>query len=147
MNPRLDHFDADGLAARVVETMYARDQASQAFGMEVIAASEGRVTVKMLVRENMTQAVGTCHGGMIFTLADSAFAFACNTRNETTVAAGCDIEFLRPAYAGETLTAEAVERGRKGRSGVYDISISNEKNELVALFRGKCRQLGGPIIE
>lgn len=138
--------DGDALAAKVVEAMYARDAASQAFGMTVEQADAKLVRVSMYVRADMVQAVGTCHGGVIFSLADSAFAFACNRGNETTVAAGCNIEFLRAANEGDQLTAEAIEQARQGRSSVYDICITNQHGDIVALFRGKSRQIGGAII-
>lgn len=140
-------LDRDALAARVVAAMYAQDAASQAFGMSVREASANRVRVSMTVRADMTQAVGTCHGGVIFSLADSAFAFACNRFNEKTVAAGCSIEFLRPAFNGDVLTAEAVEQAAMGRSGIYDVRIANQKAEVIALFRGKSRRISGVIIE
>ncbi|MDT0617876.1 hydroxyphenylacetyl-CoA thioesterase PaaI [Salinisphaera sp. P385] len=139
--------DRDGLAARVVAAMYARDAASQAFGMSIREVCAARVCVSMTVRADMTQAVGTCHGGVIFSLADSAFAFACNRFNERTVAAGCGIEFLHPARVGDVLTAEAVEQAAMGRSGIYDVRVSNQNEETIALFRGKSRRISGSTIE
>lgn len=138
-----DSVDADELAASVVATMFEHDAASQAFGMVVTQADAELVRVSMRVRPDMVQAIGTCHGGVIFALADSAFAFACNRCNETAVAAGCSIEYLRAAQEGDQLTAEAIEVARQGRSGVYDIRITNQHGQTVALFRGKSRQIGG----
>lgn len=136
-----------GLAASVVAAMFDRDAASQAFGMVVEEANDDRVVVSMTVRPDMTQAVGTCHGGVIFTLADSAFAFACNRGNKTTVAAGCSIEFLGPGHEGDRLKATAIEVATAGRSGIYDIRVTNQNNDCIAVFRGKSRQIGGSIIE
>jgi acyl-CoA thioesterase len=94
----------------------------------------------------MTNGHSTCHGGFIFTLADSAFAFACNSYNVRTVAAGCVIDFMAPAYENDQLTAEAVEQAIAGRSGVYDVAVSNQNGQRIALFRGRSRQIGGEIV-
>lgn len=151
MNTQTDTADATSnpqtLAERAAAAMYEQDHATRMLGMAVDTVAPGYARLSMVVREDMVNGHAICHGGLIFTLADSAFAFACNSYNQLTLAAGCDIEFLRPACAGETLTAEAIERNRKGRSGVYDVSVHNNKDELIALFRGKCRQLGGQIVE
>lgn len=138
--------EAQSLAERVAEAMYAKDGASQAFGMKIEAMRPGYARLSMRVREDMVNGHRTCHGGMIFTLADSAFAFACNTGNETTVAAGASIEFLHPGYAGDMLTAEAQERFRHKRSGIYDITVRNQDGAVIALFRGKSHQIGGAIV-
>lgn len=130
-------MDAQGLADAVGASMYAQDRASQSMGMRIERMAPGGARVVMTVREDMLNGVGTCHGGFIFTLADSAFAFACNSHDQLTVAAGCQIEFLLPAKAGDVLIAEATERTRSGRTGIYDISVSNQRGETVALFRGK----------
>jgi acyl-CoA thioesterase len=86
-----------------------------------------------------------CHGGFIFTLADSTFAFACNSYNRNTVAAGASIEFLKPAHAGDVLTCEAVEQVMSGRHGVYDMKVTNQRDEVVAMFRGKSAQIPGTV--
>jgi acyl-CoA thioesterase len=138
--------DALSLAERVAAAMFAKDSASQALGMKIEEMRPGYARLSMRVREDMVNGHRTCHGGMIFTLADSAFAFACNTGNETTVAAGASIEFLQPGYAGDMLTAEAEERFRRKRSGIYDITVRNQDGAVIALFRGKSHQVGGPIV-
>lgn len=128
---------ADTLAQRVGAAMFEADQASHSMGMRIERMSPGGSRVCMTVRRDMLNGVGTCHGGFIFTLADSAFAFACNSHNELTVAAGCSIEFLLPGKEGDVLTAEAVEQTRSGRTGVYDIVVRNQREEIIAVFRGK----------
>lgn len=125
------------VAQRVGATMFGNDRASQMMGMQIAAMAPGRSRVTMTVRGDMLNGVGTCHGGFIFTLADSAFAFACNSHNELTVAAGCSIEFLLPGTEGDVLTAEAIEQTRSGRTGVYDIVVRNQRDETIAVFRGK----------
>jgi len=100
----------------------------------------------MVVRRDMLNGHRTCHGGFIFALADSAFAFACNSRNEANVAAACQIEYLLPGYEGDLLQAEAVERALSGKNGVYDIAVSNQHGELIALFRGKSHRIRGTVI-
>lgn len=136
----------DAEAGRVVHAMYARDPVSRGLGMVLEAAGIGRARVSMRVRHDMLNGHGTCHGGMIFALADSAFQFACNSRNELTVAAGGAIEFVRPGNEGDVLSAEAVESSLVGRSGVYDITVTNQAGEVVALFRGKSRRVRGAVV-
>lgn len=138
--------EAQALAERVAAGMFAKDSASQKLGMKIEAVRPGYARLSMRVAEDMTNGHRTCHGGFIFSLADSAFAFACNTGNEVTVAAGASIEFLQPGYAGDTLVAEAEERFRRKRSGVYDITVRNQEGAVVALFRGKSHQIGGPVV-
>lgn len=121
--------------------MFARDAASQALGMKLEETRPGFARVTMPVRADMIQGHATCHGGFVFALADSAFAFACNSHGGTVVAAGCSIEFLAPAALGDALTAEAREQAVSGRSGVYDVSVTNQRGELVAAFRGRSRRL------
>ena len=125
------------LAEAVGTAMYAQDRASQAMGMRIEHMAAGCSRVSMTVRADMLNGVGTCHGGFIFTLADSAFAFACNSHNELTVAAGCSIEFLLPGKEGDVLAAEAAEQTRSGRTGIYDVVVRNQRDETVAVFRGK----------
>ena len=125
------------LAAEVAEVMYARDAASQALGMALEEVRPGYARLRMTVREDMLNGHGTCHGGVVFALADSAFAFACNSHGVVTVAAGCSIEFLAPAHEGDELVAVAEERIRRGRHGVYDVDVRREGGELVAAFRGR----------
>jgi len=126
--------------------MFDTDRASQALGMRIAAVGPGYAKLTMRVRGDMTNGHSTCHGGIIFSLADSAFAFACNSYNLATVAAGCLIDFLAPAYEGDELTAEATEQALAGRSGVYDVSVTNQKGQRIALFRGRSRQIGGEIV-
>lgn len=133
-------------AERVVASMFERDHASRSMGMQVQAAGPGYACVRMVVRQDMLNGHQTCHGGFIFALADSAFAFACNSRNEVNVAAACQIEYLLPGYEGDILQAEAVERVISGKSGVYDISVFNQSGKLIALFRGKSHRIKGFVV-
>lgn len=135
------------LAEAVAEAMFARDRASQALGMRIVAVAPGEATLSMRVRADMVNGHAICHGGLIFTLADSAFAFACNSYNLVTVASGCSIEFLAPAREGDELTARARERCVAGRTGVYDIEVANQRGEPIALFRGKSHRIKGHVID
>ncbi len=135
------------LAERVAAAMWARDPASQFFGMKIVAVGPGTAEMTMTVKPTMLNGHQTCHGGMIFTLADSAFAFACNSQNHVTVAAGCSIEFLAPAREGDVLTARASEQGASGRTGVYDIVVTNQEGRKIALFRGKSHRISGHVVE
>ena len=137
---------ADDLARRCAERMYADDLASQALGIVISDVGPGRAVASMVVRDDMVNGHGICHGGYLFTLADTAFAFACNTYDEVTVAAGADITFLRPVHAGARLTATAVELSRVGRSGLYDVTVRADDGEPVAEFRGRSRSLGRPVL-
>ena len=124
-------------AAAVGEAMYARDTASQALGMALEEVRPGYARLRMTVRTDMLNGHGSCHGGMVFALADSAFAFACNSHDVVTVASGCSIEFLAPAREGDELVAEAEERVREGRNGVYDVDVRRADGALIATFRGR----------
>lgn len=128
---------ADETAAAVGEAMYARDTASQALGMALEEVRPGYARLRMTVRADMLNGHGSCHGGMVFALADSAFAFACNSHDVVTVASGCSIEFLAPALEGDELVAEAQERVREGRNGVYDVDVRRVDGTLIATFRGR----------
>ncbi|HUA85050.1 MAG TPA: hydroxyphenylacetyl-CoA thioesterase PaaI [Bryobacteraceae bacterium] len=134
------------LAEQSARKMFDDDRASQALGMRIVAVRPGYAKLTMTVRNDMTNGHSTCHGGFIFSLADSAFAFACNSYNQRTVAAGCLIDFLAPAQAGDELTAEAAEQALAGRSGVYDVAVTNQHGVRIALFRGRSRQVGGEIV-
>ena len=125
------------LAEHVRSAMFANDGASQALGMQVTAISPTSATVTMTVRADMLNGHATCHGGFITALADSAFAFACNSRNDMTVASGLSIDFLAPAREGDRLTAEAAEVSLAGRTGVYDVNVRNQRGEAIAVFRGR----------
>jgi acyl-CoA thioesterase len=134
-------------AAKVGEAMFAADLASREFmRMELLACAPGRAVMRMTVREEMLNGHRICHGGFIFTLADSTFAFACNSHNKVAVAAGCSIEFLKPGQLGDVLTCEGVEQVLQGRHGVYDMKVTNQRGETVAVFRGKSAQIPGTVI-
>lgn len=133
-------------AEKVGATMFAVDVASKdTMGMELLACGPGRATMRMAVKSLHLNGHQICHGGFIFTLADSTFAFACNSHNKNAVAAGCSIEFLRPAHAGDVLTCEGVEQTLSGRHGIYDMKVSNQRGEVVAMFRGKSAQIPGHV--
>lgn len=133
------------IATRSAAAMWTSDRASQDLGMTLDEVRPGYARLSMTITEAMTNGHAIAHGGFIFTLADSAFAFACNSYGPTTVAAHCDISFLIAAHAGDVLTAEAVERARYGRNGIYDVTVSRASSdgpEVVAEFRGKSRTIG-----
>ena len=123
--------------------MFANDRASQGLGMRVVAMAPGRATLAMTVRPDMLNGFDICHGGFVTTLADSAFAFACNSYNEMTVASGLAVDLLAPSREGDQLTAEAVEVSQQGRTGVYDITVTNQRGERVAVVRGRSYRLKG----
>jgi acyl-CoA thioesterase len=135
---------AQEVATRAAEAMWAGDAASQALGMELVRVAPGRATVRMTVREDMVNGHAIGHGGLTFTLADSAFAFACNSYNRSTVAAHCEIRFLAPTRLGDVLVASAVERSRAGRDGVYDVSV-RAGDTLVADFVGHSKEVRGVL--
>ncbi|HEY0746579.1 MAG TPA: hydroxyphenylacetyl-CoA thioesterase PaaI [Steroidobacteraceae bacterium] len=129
------------MAQSAVEALYRTDRASQSLGVEILEVAPGRVRIAMTVRPDMVNGHGLCHGGIIFAFADSAFAFACNSRGEPMVAAGASIEFLAPTLSGERITAAATEVTRTARHGIYDVSVSTASGETVAQFRGRCSRL------
>ncbi|BCY10794.1 hypothetical protein L3i22_058820 [Actinoplanes sp. L3-i22] len=136
----------DEIARRSAEVMLAADTASRALGISLDEVGPGTAEVSMTVRPDMTNGWELCHGGLIATLADSAFAVACNSYGEVTVAAGFDITFLEPARVGDRLRARAVERVRRGRSGLYDVTVRRAADdEVIAEFRGRSRSLGRPV--
>ena len=137
---------ADALATATAENMYARDHATQALGIKIMSVHAGHATMQMTVRRDMLNGHQTCHGGFIFTLADSAFAFACNSYNKVAVAAGCSIEFLKPGQLGDVLTCVGQEQAVSGRHGIYDMKVCNQKGEVIAMFRGKSAQIQGTVI-
>ncbi len=126
--------------------MWSRDNATNALGMQLISIAPGVATITMQVRSDMVNGHHICHGGLIFTLADSAFAYACNSYNLNTVASACHIDFLAPAREGDVLEATATERSTSGRTGVYDIEVKVQGGKLVALFRGKSYRIKGEVI-
>jgi acyl-CoA thioesterase len=138
---------AQAVAEACAAAMWAEDQASRALGMVVERVAPGEAVLSMTIRDDMTNGHGMCHGGFIFTLADSAFAFACNTYDQRTVAQHCSVTFLRPGRLGDRLVARAVERSRTGRSGIYDVTVSAGSGEVVAEFRGHSRTISGSLLE
>ena len=139
-------MDSHELAARVGASLFALDRASKdLLQMELVCCEPGRAVMRMEVREPMLNGHQICHGGLIFAFADSTFAFACNSRNQASVAAGASIEFLQPAQLGDVLSCEGVEQALQGRHGIYDMKVSNQRGEVVAMFRGKSAQLGTQI--
>jgi acyl-CoA thioesterase len=136
---------AQGRAERAVAALFGRDRASQALGMRISGAGPGWARLVMTVRPDMLNGHQVCHGGLVFALADSAFAFACNSHNESTVAAAAAIDFLASARAGDELTAEARELWRTKRNGIYEITVLNQRGERVALFRGRSYRIEGQV--
>ena len=137
----------DALAKRCAEAMYAADRASQHLGMTIEEVAPGRATLRMPVTDIMINGHDICHGGYVVLLADSAFAFACNTYNQRTVAQGLDVTFLRAVRRGDVLVAVATERARQGRTGIYDVTVSREGGEAVAEFRGRSRTVEGTLVD
>ena len=139
--------DPNTLAQQVAQSMYAVDTATKdTMGIEILSCAPGRAVLRMPVRALHLNGHQICHGGFIFTLADSTFAFACNSYNKAAVAAGCSIEFLKPAKLGDVLTCEGVEQTLSGRHGIYDMRVTNQHGETVAMFRGKSAQIQGTVI-
>jgi len=134
------------LAEATRDAMWRGDRASRLLGMEVLTIGPGTATLSMTVREDMLNGHDICHGGFVSTLADSAFAFACNAYNEVTVAAGFDINLLAAAHLGDRLTATAREVSKAGRTGVYDVAVSNQRGEAVAAFRGRSYTMKGQAL-
>jgi acyl-CoA thioesterase len=139
--------EADETARRAAAAMWAEDGASRGLGMSLEAVAEGYACIAMTVREDMTNGHAICHGGFIFTLADSAFAFACNATGQRAVASSCQIAYLRPAKLGERLMAEARERYREGRQGITDVTVTAADGSVVAEFRGFSRTIPGSLLE
>jgi len=132
----------DDLARACAEAMWKEDDASSSLGMTIVEIGAGRATLTMIVRPDMVNGQRIAHGGFIFTLADSAFAFACNSHNEKSVAAQGDITFIKPGKLGDTLVATAREISRGGRSGIYDVRVT-VGDDVIAEFRGHSRTIGG----
>jgi phenylacetic acid degradation protein PaaD len=135
----------DELARRSAEAMLAGDQASLGAGVELVAVGPGTATATMAVRDDMVNGHDIAHGAYVFLLADTAFAVACNSYGQSTVASGCDIAFLAPVHAGDHLTAEARETHRAGRSGIYDVSVRRDDGTVVAELRGRSRTIAGTV--
>jgi acyl-CoA thioesterase len=136
-------MDATHLARASADAMWADDAATSGLGIELLSVAPGQATLAMTVTGRMCNGHRTCHGGFIFTLADSAFAFACNSHNERTVAQHCAVTFVNPARQGDQLVARAVERQRTGRSGIYDVTVTRDEGLVIAEFRGHSRTIGG----
>ncbi|HYZ14962.1 MAG TPA: hydroxyphenylacetyl-CoA thioesterase PaaI [Candidatus Acidoferrum sp.] len=144
--PAGDELRGDALARACAEAMFARDRASQALGMRIEEARAGYARVAMTIGETMVNGHAIAHGGMTYTLADSTFAFACNSRNEPHVALQCSISYTSAVQLGDRLVAEAQERSSKGRTGVYDVTVTRGEGEVVALFRGVCYRVKGTVL-
>jgi acyl-CoA thioesterase len=138
--------DPEETARRAAEAMWADDRASQALGMRLVEVGPGRAVLEMAVREDMVNGHAIGHGGLTFSLADSAFAFACNSYNRSTVAAACEIRFLAPTRLGDVLVAEAVERERAGRDGVYDVTVRCG-DTVVAEMVGHSKEIRGHLFD
>ncbi len=139
-------MNPDDVAQRSADAMWAGDRASQALGMEIVEVGPGRAMLRMTVRDDMVNGHGIGHGGLTFALADSAFAFACNSHNRVTVAAGAEIRFRRPTHLGDVMVATAVERDRDERGGYCDVTVTVD-GEVVAEFVGRSREIGGALFE
>jgi acyl-CoA thioesterase len=138
---------AQALAEQVRDAMWANDRACKALGMQVVEVGAGGATLTMTVREDMLNGHDICHGGLIATLADSAFAYACNAYNEVTVASGFSVDLLAPGRLGDVLRARCVEVSKSGRTGVYDAEVTNQRGERVAVFRGRAYTMKGkPVV-
>ncbi len=138
---------AIALAQQVAQSMFSVDTATKdTMGIEILVCEPGRAVLRMPVQPLHLNGHQICHGGFIFTLADSTFAFACNSYNKAAVAAGCSIEFLKPAKLGDVLTCEGVEQTLSGRHGIYDMRVTNQHGETIAMFRGKSAQIQGTVI-
>jgi acyl-CoA thioesterase len=139
--------ESDALARRVADCLHAREGTSTALGVEIEEVREGYARIAMIVRKDMLNGKAITHGGMIFTLADTAFAYACNSRNVNTVAQSATVVFVAPGREGDRLVAEAREESRTGRSGVYAVKVRNQNGENIAVFQGLSRSIGGTILE
>src|ERR1044072_4661912 len=138
--------DPQAVAEASASAMFAQDRASRALGMRILEIRPGSARLAMQIRDDMVNGHLICHGGLIFTLADSAFAFACNTYDLVTVASSGSIEFLLPVRLGDELTATAEERVRLKRTGVYDVAVRNQSGDCFAMFRGRSHEIGGNIV-
>ena len=139
-------MDAGEIARACAHAMWAEDSASKGLGMQLISVEPGRAVLAMTITDRMVNGHNIAHGGYIFTLADSAFAFACNTYNQRCVAQHCGVTFIAPGKLGDRLIAKGVERQRAGRSGIYDITVTREDGTVIAEFRGHSRTIEGRIL-
>ena len=142
----IESLSPQALAEACARSMWDEDNATRYLGMKLLAVAPGEATLSMAVTEAMTNGHGTCHGGYIFALADLAFAFACNSYNQRTVAQHCSVTYIAPAFRGDRLTATAREVSRRGRGGIYDIAVTNQEGEQIAEFRGHSRTVKGALL-
>jgi len=140
-------MNRQALAERIAAVIEREDRASRLLGMKLLEVGPGRARLSMRVSGEMVNGQKVCHGGLIFSLADSSFGYACNTHNQRALAASCSIDFLAPAQLGDELTAAAQETAHAGRTRVYDVRVTNQAGELIALFRGKSAAVKGTWVE
>ena len=146
-SPPPERVSAAEAASRASATMHAQDAAAAALGIEIVAVAPGRAEVAFVVEPYMLNGHDICHGGYIFLLADTAMAHASNSHNRNAVASTAGIDWLRPGQRGEKLTARAEEQAMSGRTGIYDVRVTNDSDELIAVFRGKTRQVSGVLVD
>lgn len=147
MTPEPQDPVAQATAERVRDAMFAKDAAAQTLGMEIVAVGPGRASVSMTVRTDMSNGFGICQGGLVTTLADTAFAYACNSWNEQTVASGFDVQLLAAGQIGDTLLAHANVLVQGKRTGIYDVNVRNQHDVLIAVFRGRSHRLKGRVTD
>jgi acyl-CoA thioesterase len=138
--------DAQAVAEAVARTFAERDRLIAKFGIDIVVVAPGRTTLRMTVRDDMLNALDTCHGGTMFALADVAFGLCCNSHNQNMVAMTCSISYLKGVHAGDVLTASAREAMREGRNGIYDITLTDQDGHTVAEFRGHSRSVPGHLV-
>jgi acyl-CoA thioesterase len=143
--PGVAPVDAQRIAERAAEALLARDTTAKMLGIHIAGVKPGYARVSMTVRSDMVNGHRTCHGGLIFTLADTAFAVSCNSHNENSVAATASIDFLAPAFEADELLAEGTELWRSGRTGIYEVTVTNQRGERIAFFRGRSHRMGGAV--
>lgn len=139
-------YTPEELATAVAAAMVKKDATAGHLGIVIEEVRPGYARARMKIRDFMLNSHGTCHGGMLFAFADTTFAYACNSYNENAVAAGCTIDFLAPGQASDTLTAVAIERSRAGRTGIYDVDVSDPRGNVIAVFRGRSYRIKGNIV-
>jgi len=142
----MSQLDPQAMAEASARALWEHDEASQSLGMHLSNVGPGHCQISMIIKASMCNGLGSCHGGYIFSLADSAFAFACNSYNQKAVAQHCNITYLHPATSGDELLATAQEVSRQGRSGIYDITVVNQAAIKIAVFRGHSRTIKGTLV-
>lgn len=143
---QISSMSPNELAMTCAADMLARETAASTLGIEIESMAEGEAVLAMTVQANMLNGHQTCHGGYLFSLADTAFAYACNSRNHASVGASCSIDYLAPGRAGDKLRAVAKEISLRGKTGIYDVSVYNQQQELLVLFRGKSHRISGAVL-